>query len=253
MKINWAFDELKLALKLYLTIPFSKIHSSHPEINNLSKIINRTPSAIALKLVNLARLDPDLQKRKVSGMKHGSKKDEEIWNEYYGKWDLLSYESEQILAAYKNKPIEVSAGIGIIDLPKEGKEREAVIKIRVNQQFFRSAILAAYENKCCITDLNIPSLLVASHIVPWSKDPDNRMNLSNGLCLNPLHDKAFDLGLITITTSFKVKISSAINKISDSLAKEFFLRFDDRKINLPYKYLPNKNFLEYHNDKIFQA
>ena len=105
-----------------------------------------------------------------------SKVDEEIWNEYYGKWDLLAYESEQILADYKNKPIEISSGIDLSNIPSEGKEREAIIKARVNQKFFRAMVLACYDSKCCITGIDIPQLLIASHIRPWSFDIPNRMN-----------------------------------------------------------------------------
>lgn len=253
MKNKWNKEELSIALNLYYKIPFSRINYKHPEIIKSSNLINRTPSAVALKLVNFARLDPALQSRHISGMQHGAKADEEIWNEYYGNLEKLAFESESIIAEYKNKPIEITAGIELVNLPKEGKEREALIKVRVNQQFFRFAILASYENKCCITGLNIPSLLVASHIIPWSKDEKNRMNLSNGLCLNALHDRAFDLGLITITPEFKVKLSPSIYKSNDSIAKEFLLQFDEQYINLPYKYLPDKKFLEYHNNNIFQS
>lgn len=250
---NWNSIELTLTLNLYYKIPFSKINYKHAEIIKLASVINRTPSAVALKLVNFARLDPALKARKISGMKHGAKTDVEIWHEYYGDLEGLAYKSETIIAEYKNKPIEITSGIDLVSLPKVGKEREALIKVRVNQQFFRSAILASYENKCCITGLNIPSLLVASHIIPWSKDEKNRMNLSNGLCLNPLHDKAFDLGLITITPSYEIKLSASLHKSSNSTAKEFLLQFDAKTINLPYKYLPDKKFLEYHNSNIFQG
>lgn len=41
-----------------------------------------------------------------------------------------------------------------------------------------------------------PRLLIASHIVPWSKDKTNRLNPSNGLCLSAIHDRAFDQGFI---------------------------------------------------------
>lgn len=253
MKSNWSYNELLLALKLYYEVPFSKINYKHPEIIKIAKLLNRTPSAVALKLVNFARLDPAHHSRKISGMKHGAKADIEIWNEYYGDLERLAYESEAIIAEYKNKPIEITSGIELANLPNAGKERESLIKVRVNQQFFRFAILASYENRCCVTGLNISSLLVASHIIPWAKDEKNRMNLSNGLCLNPLHDKAFDLGLITITPTYQIKLSSSLHKSSNSTAKEFLLQFEGKTINLPYKYLPDKKFLEYHNSNIFQG
>jgi putative restriction endonuclease len=92
----------------------------------------------------------------------------------------------------------------------EGTDREAIIKARVYQNFFRSAILATYENRCCITGISIPEFLVASHIIPWSKDKKNRLNPHNGLCLNLLHDKAFDRGLITITEDYVIKLSPTL-------------------------------------------
>ena len=253
MRINWNKKELIIVLNLYYKIPFSKIHYKHPEITNLSKILNRTSSAIALKLVNFARLDPDLQKRKVSGMKHGAKLDEEIWNKYYNKWDLLAFESESILATYKNKPVELSSEIDLSDIPAEGKEREAVVKARVNQKFFRSMVLACYENKCCITGIDVPQLLIASHIKPWSIDVNNRMNPRNGLCLNLLHDKAFDKGLMTITLNYKIKLSTRLRKNNNTVITEFFKSNEDKQIELPSRFLPSKEFLEFHNDEIFQS
>lgn len=67
----------------------------------------------------------------------------------------------------------------------ERRTHEAVIRTRVNQSFFRAAVLAAYNVRCCVTGLSIPELLTASHIVPWSADVKNRTNPRNGLCLNP--------------------------------------------------------------------
>ena len=58
-----------------------------------------------------------------------------------------------------------------------------MVKQRVNQWFFRRAVLAAYGARCCITGLDVPQLLVAGHIAPWSKDKQNRVNPQNGICL----------------------------------------------------------------------
>ena len=82
-------------------------------------------------------LDPELQKRNIVGMRHGSKSDKEIWNEFHGNWEELAFESELLLARFKGEPIENSAKINLDNIPKEGKEREATIKARVNQNFFR--------------------------------------------------------------------------------------------------------------------
>lgn len=254
MRKAWSREESIIAFNLYCKIPFSKIHYKHPDIIELAPLLGRTPSAVALKLVNYARLDPALQKRNISGMRHGSKRDEEIWNEFYGNPEALAYKSEILLARYKKEPIEKAARINLEDLPIEGKEREALIKDRVNQSFFRSIILASYENRCCITGLSIPELLIASHIIPWSVDEKQRMIPHNGLCLNMLHDKAFDKGLITITPEYVVKLSPLLKKLKDKTALEtFFTPFENESIRLPQRFFPEKTFLKYHNDNIFRS
>ena len=246
----WSRNELIVAFNLYCKIPFSKITSTNKLVIDLAAIIGRTPSAVALKLSNFARLDPMLKERNIAGMRHGSKADVEIWNEFTGNWDELSFESEQILAIYKNESIEKSTGIKIDDLPREGKEREAIIRTRVNQSFFRQTILSSYDNRCCITRLSIPELLIASHIIPWAVDKKNRMNPSNGLCLNCLHDKAFDKGLITITTDYRLKLSKKLAK-TDPATAILFNQFENQRILLPNRFLPSLQFIEFHNKNIY--
>ena len=76
--------------------------------------------------------------------------------------------------------------------------------------------------------------------------------MENGLCLNSLHDRAFDKGLITIGTNYKIKISKSVIAFKDEInIKKFFYDFEGKQINLPKRFLPNKNFLTYHNKKIF--
>src|SRR5665647_2819139 len=60
------------------------------------------------------------------------------------------------------------------------------------RDFFRSLILSVYNEQCAICNMPVRRLLVASHIVPWSVDPSQRMNPRNGICLCSLHDRAFD-------------------------------------------------------------
>ena len=135
---------------------------------------------------------------------------------------------------------------------KEGKTREAVVKIRVNQSFFRSAVLASYDNKCCITGIPLTELLIASHIIPWSKDEKNRLNPENGLCLNSLHDRAFDKGLITIDANYKIRVSKSVAVYRNEMnIQKFFYDFEGKQIELPKRFLPNKDFLAYHYKEIF--
>lgn len=134
----------------------------------------------------------------------------------------------------------------------EGLEKERIVKTRVNQSDFRQRVLASYNEKCCITGIEIHSLLVASHIVPWSENKQERLNPKNGLCLNSIHDKAFDRGLITITNDFRVKLSAYIlSKKKDLNIQKFFLSYENQTIIFPDRFLPSIQFLEYHQQNIF--
>lgn len=205
-----------------------------------------------MKIGNFGRLDPELKKQGITGLVNGSRLEEDVWNEFNDNWDKLAFESEKLIAQFQNKTIEQIETINIDDLPK-GEERETVIQSRVNQNFFRSIILASYNLKCCITGLSIPDFLVASHIKPWSKDIENRTNPHNGLCLNSIHDKAFDKGFITVTPDYKILVSKYFDDYSDDLAVyDFFKRYQNQPIILPDRFLPSKEFLDFHFHEIFQ-
>jgi putative restriction endonuclease len=246
---DWTRKELIVAFNLYCKIPFGKIHVRNPLVIELAEAIGRTPSAVSWKLANFARLDPALKERHIAGATHGARAEVEIWNEFRHDWEKLAFESEHHLRQLTGLTPE---------LPEEdakfpvGVSRDALVRIRINQGFFRAAVLAAYGERCCITGLSIPALLTASHIVPWSVDTKNRTNPSNGLCLNALHDRAFDAGLLTVTPELKVRLSPRIGgKQSAESTREFLLRYESASISPPRHFSPNVDFLRYHNEKIF--
>ncbi len=247
----WTREELILAINLYCKLPFGRLHKGNPEVIKLAKLLGRTPSSVAWKLVNFASFDPSLKARGIKGASNVSNLDRQIWNEFYNNWALLSYESEKRLAQLENKTIEDILEISEGEL-REGKVKEQLIKARVNQSFFRASILAAYNSTCCITGLRNSAFLIASHIAPWASDEKNRLNPRNGLCLNSLHDKAFEAGLITITPGYTIKISSVLKKDKEQKAIEaYFLKYDNHRIILPSRFLPDPDLLTHHNKERF--
>jgi putative restriction endonuclease len=249
---DWTRDELIVAFNLYCRIPFGRIHIRNPEIIDLASAMGRTPSSVSWKLANFARLDPALQKRQIRGATHGSRAEEDIWEEFHQNWDALAFESQRLMAQLKGVPPEALVPPEIFP---EGKTREAIVKTRVNQAFFRSAVLAAYGCKCCVTGLSIPELLTASHIVPWRSDIKNRTNPRNGLCLNAIHDKAFDSGLITVGPDYRIRLSNALKRgsnLDDELHRYLLLRYEGQRIALPNRFVPDGGFLEYHNRHVFR-
>lgn len=249
---NWTLEETIIAFNIYCKIPFKNSSKTHPIIVKYANIIGRSPSALNMKIGNFGRLDPELKKKGITGLGNGSKIDEIVWNEFNGNWEKLAYESELLIAKFQNKKIEEIIDDEIFEFP-HGTERETIIKQRINQNFFRSTILSSYNVKCCITGLSISEFLVASHIVPWKKDEKNRLNPHNGLCLNSIHDKAFDKGFITITPDYKIKISKYFDDFrQDEIVLDFFLKYENQAIILPDRFLPNKDFLDFHYHNIFR-
>lgn len=252
--IKWNREETILAYELYCRTPFSKISQTNLEIKHLAELLGRTPSSVGLKMHNLAHYDPELKKRNVIAMSHGSKLDGEIFHEFCNNWTELSYQAQVIRAKMQNMQVSEIIDIGDIEDIPPGEYRQQVMKNRVGQYFFRMSVLNSYGNKCCITGIRKSELLIASHIKPWSvcDEKTERTNPCNGLCLNSLHDKAFDKGLITLDRDLKLVISKEMKNVeTDPKTKEWFYGYEGKQISLPDKFLPDRKFLEYHNDMIF--
>ena len=133
-----------------------------------------------------------------------------------------------------------------------GETRIREVKTRVNQNVFRQIVLANYDDKCGLTGIDIPELLVASHIIPWKDDEENRLNPENGICLSSLYDKAFDQGLISFDNDSKVIFSDRLEKnVGKDYYDKYFVTIKDKKLIVPRKYHPNPIFLEWHRDTIF--
>ncbi|AGA77299.1 HNH endonuclease [Echinicola vietnamensis] len=246
----WSREELILAINLYCKLPFGKIHTRNQDVINLAKLINRTPGSVAYKLVNFASLDPSLQARGIKGAYNTSKLDRAVWEDFYQNWEEAAYQSEILLDKYRNG-LSIQNQENTASL-KEGKDQSILSKTRINQHFFRNTILASYNNTCCITGIQEKELLIAGHILPWSQSKENRLNPRNGLLINNLHDKAFENGLFTITPDYRIVVSNRLRLSKSSAIKSFFLTYHDKQIILPSKFLPDPEFLKYHNKERFR-
>jgi len=248
---KWTRKQLLVAFALYCQLPFGKMHSRNPEIVKYAKSIGRTPGALAMKLTNIASLDPMITNSGRKGLSRTSKTDREMWDEIKQDWQNFVEKSQIVLS---------QLGLKSDDEPQideheivnyEGKTKQVVVNIRVGQNFFRRTVLSAYQSRCCISGLANAELLVAGHIVPWRIDPKNRLNPRNGLCLSALHDRAFDSGLITVSKKLTVQISRKLLKSKDPFLEASLLRYADVEIKLPEKFEPDEAFLQYHRENIF--
>lgn len=170
------------------------------------------------------------------------------------------YEQEVVVAdgivAQERNPRTISTKlIAHFDITKEGEDKISLTRQRKGQDYFRRMILANYGGRCALTGIDIPQLLLASHIIPWAdkSHKKDRLNPSNGICLSALYDKAFDQGLITISPDdYSVVLSSVLreNETKEYFDKHFGIIIG-RKLMMPTEYLPNRDFLAYHKDKVF--
>ncbi|MBS1621379.1 MAG: HNH endonuclease [Bacteroidetes bacterium] len=251
----WTREELILALNLYLKLPFGKLDARTPEVIQLAKIIDRTNGSVSMRLNNFASVDPYHQQRGIGGLPGGIKQVQPIWDEFINNKEELIFESEKILASKEKISIEKKYSEilkGTEHLKGEYKLRE--VKTRVNQDVFRDMVLANYDGKCAITGIDITPLLKASHIVPWAKNEIERLNPENGICLSALYDCAYDKGFISINKKFEIILSTEIKKKGkQDYYSKHFAGLIGSKIQMPKKYIPNKEFLDYHLDKVFKG
>jgi len=176
--------------------------------------------------------------------------EERLWDIYNNTSKAPDDISKQMLSKKINSSEKLIDDKDFDFSTKEGKEKLSLVKTRVNQNFFRKMILHSYARKCCITGLNIPEVLRASHITSWANDKTNRMNPANGLCLSATYDAAFDRHLISFDEDYRIILSPKLKKYTTNEAfNEYFIKFKGKQIALPTIYLPNQTLLEKHRNK----
>lgn len=166
--------------------------------------------------------------------------------------DYSQFETAEEIVAKEKDPLTISKKlIKHFGLKKDGEDVVYETKRRRGQEYFRRMILANYGYKCCITGLDVPEILLASHIVEWAKDKANRLNPENGLCLSATYDAAFDKHLISFDDDYRMIVSKHIKDYySNDITREYFDKFEGKQIALPSLYLPSKILLEKHREAL---
>tara|TARA_R110001606_G_scaffold58887_3_gene140438 strand:+ start:795 stop:1574 length:780 start_codon:yes stop_codon:yes gene_type:complete len=252
MAKRWTEEETLLALSLYLQTPFGKIHSSNPDIVALAQALDRTPASVGMKMLNLAGLNPKILSSGRVGLQNYSKLDESVWTRFSSDWTVLAEQTEKMSMLIRNPELQST----LLESKYDYKFRDqngnttaqALVEQRRGQDFFRKAVMANYKDRCCITGIAEPRLLVASHIIPWKDDIANRLNPENGLALSATFDKAFDKGLLTINRNLEIKISQVLLKHPSAETRGYFEPYHERKIAESDRFNPKPEFIDWHND-----
>ena len=249
---TWTEDEVILALMLYLSRPFGKLYSRHPDVERLAALLGRSPGAVSRKLGNLGSCDNTLRERGVKGLVNVSKVDTAVWEKYVGS-ERGKKPLDPLLARATRIAEARSADIGFLfnETPIQGKvisdggERLVLRKERRSQRFFRDVILAGYGGRCAVTGLRVPELTEAAHIIPWPDREECRLLPSNGIALNTLLHRAYDADLLGIDEKCRVHVSTALLKGAEDSTMQSFFESVDGAVLLPSRHFsPSPVFLE---------
>ncbi|QDT57221.1 hypothetical protein Pan44_52880 [Caulifigura coniformis] len=289
--MHWTRDQLLAVLRLYLSLPYGKLDSRNAEIKSLAALIGRTPSAVAMKALNFASLDPSITSTGRKGLTGASQADRNLWAEFQTNSESIANESETLheqltLQSFspqtaptpdpnphrgeggrrpdegpdqppgtESKPTDRDRETAPDLQPPTGPtEALQLIRARRVQTFFRRAVLVSYDATCAITGLKEPKLLRASHILPWSTHPARRADPTNGLCLNALFDAAFDRGLITIDNDLRVVVSNRLQKnAKEARLPTSLLEAHGQPLLPPRRLPPDRAALNFHQERIFRG
>jgi putative restriction endonuclease len=247
-------EEEVLIIDLYTRTPHSEIRDGNPDIIGLAEYISehsgvrRSPSGVRYKMENLKSVDETYRGK---GLVNISPRFRDMWyrhlEEGFSGLDEEVRRAKLILEGGPDIPVEE----GEFDL--EGRATRRFVEVRANQHVFRERVLCAYGGACCITGVRIPELLRASHIRPWRDcDGRQRLDVRNGLCLNALHDAAFDTGLMGIDEDLRVMFSPRIaDAYSREAASALFAPYEGRSIEGTSEVPAGEDYLEYHRKTLF--
>ncbi|RYD74548.1 MAG: HNH endonuclease [Verrucomicrobiaceae bacterium] len=248
-------------MNVYHKLTFGQLHSRHPVIIDLAEKLGRGANSVAMKLCNLASLDPALQLRGIRGLPGASALDRTVWTEFHADLNETAPASEEALRmlfkAGATAELEVLPKVGIRTRKRPNAELTeivATVKQRRGQEYFRDAVLNNFGGRCGVTGLALRELLTASHILPWSSYPTERLNVQNGLSLSRLHDAAFDRGLIAFDDDLRLLLSPRIKaELGQRSTAENFGVFAGEPLQIPDDAaLPDVSFLARHRADIFR-
>jgi len=126
----------------------------------------------------------------------------------------------------------------------EVADSHATVKIRGSaQRAFAEAVKTNYGFRCAITGIETRDFLIASHIVPWSKDQSIRLDPSNGICLSLLVDRAFELGHLLIEDDLTIRVDW--DRVgADKALRSLLAPYDGEKLNAPAEEEPKPEYLQ---------
>ena len=199
------------------------------DVQLLAAFLKRPPLSLTAKMLNLegtrpncGRLEPELFLRLLQdqklfsglyGIVMGSARGVglDIPDVLVGQGGAGELIGQEELGSYEMSKLQKeAAGIHIptSDLTRQETEQLIITRARLGQHRFATRVLQTYQNRCGFCGwqpAGLSRMLIASHIKPWrDSSPAERLDPRNGIAACPIHDVAFDTGLLTVNGGFKI-------------------------------------------------
>lgn len=244
----WTDQDRLQALALYCRLTFGQLHRHRPEVIRLAEHMGRSANSVAMKLSNYASLDPEVLALGKKGLSGASRQDRLLWERFIDEPEVVAQECESAwsLLGQRGEQDEETTDF-------TGHDSVGWQKRRIGQSLFRKAVMVRYDTRCVITGLRHEDLLIASHIVPWQACLDARLDPANGLCLNALHDRAFDKGLLAIDARDRIRISPELADVApNGQLKSQLHDLNGQRLSLSELAFPNREYLAWHFRECFR-
>lgn len=251
---RWTDQDRLQALSLYSRLSFGQLHQRQPEVMALAKRMARSPSSVAMKLCNFASLDPEVLALGKKGLSGASQQDRQLWARFIESPEAVAHETVDAWSCLGDEEpacVPVDSGLGE---DFSGHDTDSWQRRRVGQALFRKAVMIRYDTRCVITGLRHEDLLIASHVIPWQSRVESRLDPANGLCLNALHDRAFDKGLLGIDGNDRVRLSPALDvHAAPGQGEHLFDNLEGERLTIPESVFPNRDYLAWHFRECFRG
>jgi putative restriction endonuclease len=262
-----------------------------PETQALGATFRRSPGSLASKMLNLdgsrkncGRLEPEVFRRLaqepdrfaalydvVLGAARAEGLDDQqvpdVLSAFLvhrghmlGQEELGSREMEMALQEQRD---DIGAMGSAWAMAEQETTRIAEQRIRLGQHRFALAVLRNYDFQCGFCGfaphhLARHRLLVASHIKPWCEATGReRLDPRNGIAACPIHDTAFDTGLLTVNGGLKIYRAEPlrVSLVADEGTERYFGESALReRLLIPDGALgPDARYLAWHKEHVFRA
>lgn len=126
---------------------------------------------------------------------------------------------------------------------RAGHSRRYEIEEMAVSEAFRTETFKRYGHACIITGIGDEPLLDLAHVLPRSERPDLAEHPENVIVLNSLHHRAFDAGLFTLDSDYRIRVSPAFDPAHPFL-RETIVEPRSEKLAVPPEARIRPKFLE---------